>query len=153
MSILRKITVKTVCGKQAAPEDHKDLMTIIGIASGTRSGESNYGPWVSFTGHFEATNIETGEVFTSMQAFLPEPIQSALESRLTSGDVESVEVALKIGIRPSDAAIGYEYVTESLVEMANHDAIAHLRGVANKALDAPKASPKGKSARGSKKAA
>jgi len=49
-SLVRKISAKSVCGKVEKPKKATPLFTVIGIASKTKSGQSDFGPWTSLLG-------------------------------------------------------------------------------------------------------
>lgn len=139
--MLKKISAKTIMGgKVKAPEKQTDLYTVYGVATGTRTGETDKGPWVSFTGSFEAVRLSDNAKFVSPQVFLPEPMQGMLLSTL-DGDA-SVEFAVVIGNKPSDSPVGYEYTVRPLVKPQENDAVAQLRSQVVGTLEAPKDSKK-----------
>ena len=55
-----------------APGQRMDLWAVMGMAVGTKEGESDYGNYTALEGTFEATNCKTGEVFRSATCFLPD---------------------------------------------------------------------------------
>ena len=154
--LIRKISAKTVCGKVSKPEKANRLFTVMGIATRVKTGEGPYGPFAGLVGQFEATNIETGEVFQAPQCYLPEPLNTmlteALQETVTEKDDdgnekqvrvnESVQFAVEVGVKPSDAPIGYEYTTKEIVKAETADPLAALRDATAKALPAPKATKK-----------
>jgi len=143
-SLVRKISAKSVCGKVEKPKKATPLFTVIGIASKTKSGQSDFGPWTSLLGQFEATNIDTGELFIAPACFLPEPLNSMIAASLEETDDEgkqvnrSVQFAVEVGYKPNETAIGYEYTTKEIVESDQADPLAALRAEAKKGLPAPK---------------
>ena len=139
MTILRKLSAKTICGEIEVGDEARNLFSVIGVVTGVRTGMSSYGEWVSFTGDFEAENCETGEIFTGPQVFVPEPIQSALLERVKNSESPRIELALMVGVKPADNAIGYEYITNTLNTMEQHDALNSLRQLREQAkkLSAP----------------
>lgn len=147
MEILKKLTPKTILGgKPEKPAQASDLFTIYGKATGVKTGESTYGPWAAILGQFEAVKADTGEVYFSTVAILPEPMNSAIVDRVKSGkDGEEVRFAFVIGIKPADTATGYEYTTKPLQEPTADDGLNDLRALAQKhvpALPAPTAADK-----------
>lgn len=124
-SIIKKITVKTVCGVIKAPSKDVNLMRVVGIATGVKSGESNYGPWQAMRGQFQATCLETGEIFRSGVCILPGVAQDLLIPQLYGTDTKGVEFGMEIGIRPSEVPIGYEYTCNPLFQMDN-DPLANV---------------------------
>lgn len=143
-TLIRKISAKSVCGKVEKPKKAEPLFSVLGIASKTKTGNSDYGPWTALVGQFEATNFATGEVFVAPQCFLPEPLNSMLAESLNETDDEgkqvnnSVQFAIEVGIKPSDVPIGYEYTTKEVVKADTADPLAALRDASAKALPAPK---------------
>lgn len=124
MQLLKKIAVRTVWGDQdevieRVLKDKKTshpLMRVVGVANGTKEGESTFGPWKGLTGRFEATNIDTGEVFKSPVCFLPEFAIDLVIGQF-SDDVKSVAFAFDIGAEYSEeAATRYEYTVTPLVD-------------------------------------
>lgn len=145
-TLIKKISPRHIFGeKPETPKTKTDLYTVLGIASGVKTGETAYGPWTKLTGHFEATRVDTGEVFASGEVFLPEPMQSMIAAQLQQRDndgkrvTESVQFSVMVSIKPSSAPVGYEYEARSLVESGGADPLAALRDQTTAALEAPKA--------------
>lgn len=142
--MLKKASPRNIMGKKITkPKDGKpvDLFIVYGTARDTRSGESNYGPWTSLLGTFEIVRLEDGVMFQSAELFLPEPVNGMIISALkAAGDdvKKAVDFAFRIGIKPSEATVGYEYTVKSLRELAPSDALAALRSQIRGALPAPK---------------
>lgn len=130
-NLVRKISAKSICGKIEVPEKATALFTVIGIANGLKVGMSNYGEWTALTGQFEATNIETGEVSTAPQVFLPEPWSGMIAAKVRTPDSETktngVRFALEIGVEPSDVPRGYEFTGKELVKLDVADPLEALR--------------------------
>ncbi len=128
VTLIKKITVKTVCGSMKRPgendPEHK-LMMVVGVATGVKSGESNFGPWQALRGQFQATNMETGEIFRSGVCILPNIAQDLLLPQLFGEGVNGVEFGLEIGVRPSSTPIGYEYTCNPVFQ-ADNDPLAHV---------------------------
>jgi hypothetical protein len=142
-NLIRKISAKSVCGKMSAPKKATPLYVVLGIATKTKSGQSDFGEWTALVGQFEATNMDTGEVYQAPQCFLPEPLNSMLAESLNELDDDenrvnaSVQFAVEVGFKPSDTPIGYEYTTKEIVEADTADPLAALRDASAKALPAP----------------
>lgn len=149
-NLVKKITPKTVCGdvltfiKERNPNPKKGhsvlLFDLLGIASGVRTGQSNYGEWLMFTGQFEAVNLDTGEVFNAPQCALPEPVQSMLKHAMTQHD--SADFALRVGAKIVDAELSahthYEYTVSVIKKIDEADALSALRDMRTSfALPAP----------------
>lgn len=134
MAMVRKITAKIVCGKPDKKEiinsdgDPIWMMTVYGNTHRSIAGETDYGPYLKFRGKFEAVNIVTGELFTSMNLILPPIAEELVEDALTREGVSSVDFALKVGVRRDDDAIsGYQWVAESVTETEGEDPVARMR--------------------------
>ena len=150
--LLKKISAKQVVGnvKKVVADslkndgDKMDLYNVIGIATGVKTGETDYGPWIAFTGQFEATNIETGEVFQSGKCHMPEPLDQMIHDVIVQKDtdgnpaVESVQFAYTVGVkRRDDLQVGYEYTLREIVSADAADPLAALRDQSAKQLSAP----------------
>ncbi len=135
MAMIKKISVNKVGAKRSKTE-HRELMQVFGIATGTLAGESQFGEWVALVGTFKAVNLEDGEVFTSGKCFLPSVATDYLVQYLSS-ETSSVEFALQIDSVPSDTVIGYEYIVKPLIEVEEPKALSDLESRAKIAL--PKA--------------
>ena len=135
----------------------REIYRILGIVSGFKDGESNFGAYTEFQGTFYATNCVSGEAFESGKCFLPDPLPGMLKGALSNAD--SVEFALAVSIKRRDELnIGYEYLVAPLVETRTADPLAHLKQAAlgmlpaptteagDVADEAPKAKGKGKAA-------
>ena len=145
MELLRKISSKTVLGDRPdRPKDKKTvpLYTVFGIANGIATGTSDYGDWIKLKGSFEAVRISDGVVAQSGACILPEPVNSMVAAQLTQVDkdgkrvTQSVQFSFEIGVKRTETAIGYEYVTRPLVEQGGADPLAALRDESAKALAA-----------------
>lgn len=138
--IIKKISAKTVCGKikqEVLGKDGDDqdvigfrersLMRVIGVATGVRTGTTNFGEFVAFRGQFQATDLSTGKEFRSSQCFLPDDVTGMIHAQLASGDTKAVEFAFDIGIRPrDDLPIGYEYTSKPLLKPSENDPLTNL---------------------------
>lgn len=150
-TIVRKVSPKTVMGKDIRELPiPSDLFTVIGQASNLRDGMSDYGPWTALVGEFEATNMQTNEVFYGTQLFLPgaagdllvaqvrkfvqEEIPVTDEVFKKSGRTykvtgEMVELAIIISTKKATRAGGaaYEFVTRPVIDVRRADPLAALR--------------------------
>ena len=144
VQLIRKLSPKTVIGGRIkAPEKATPLYVVIGQAHGTKTGNSDNGPWVAFLGSFEATRASDGQRFQSGQCFVPKAIEDLLVSAMKAGQKDdasaSVEFAIEVGIKPADTTIGYEYTIKNLVKTSNADPLALLRSKVAGMLPAPAA--------------
>lgn len=132
---IKKLSVATVCGKidakavlnSAAPIA---LMTIYGMAVGTKDGTSSFGDWTALQGQFKAVNADTGEVFESAQCFLPEVALIPLRVALAAGDSRSVRFAIKLYVRAATntkpGGSVYEYTFENVLAPTEDDPLLAL---------------------------
>lgn len=137
MENISKISVKTVCGKVEAPEEPKDLMVVTGVARSFKTVTTTYGDSIGLKGDFIGVNVETGEMKRSNTCYLPEIALSPILSTLEQEDVNQVEIAVKIGIEPSDNPVKYAYYAEFLREPENDP----IRALADDVMQAMKALP------------
>lgn len=149
MQIVRKITLKGVCGKVdiekllAAPGKRMELMKVYGVARKASPGESPIGQYVRFSGSFRAVNSVTGETYQSGGLILPAIAQDLLAGALEGDNVEDVNFGFSVAVHyDGDAIAKYVYEVESLLAPAADDPLERLGqalGVAAPALEAPKA--------------
>lgn len=156
--ILKKINPKDVMGTKIRELPiPSDLYTVIGRAHNLRDGESQFGPWTSLRGEFEAVRLSDGETFISAECFIPGPAGDLLvaqvrkfieeEIPVTSEQYkktgktykvtgEYVEMALVISTKASTREAGqpYEFVVRPIVPVQKADALAALRDRMTKAL-------------------
>ena len=148
MEALKKITAKTlgftmpaIRAKLANVENGVvvDLFKIGGIVSSTKAGASDFGSWLKLQGEFAAVVLETGEVYASPVAMLPEQVTAQVDAALQGGD--AVEFGIVIGVkRRDDIAVGYEYTVHSLIDLKptkRMQALLESTGIVTKALAAP----------------
>jgi len=140
MEIARKLTAKTLGFDKpkimALLDANKNkpvsLFMLAGRANGTKTGESQYGPWTAFIGSFAAVPIAEGKneeykpgvEVRSSRCHLPQPIQDMIESALSESDggVEfAIEVQAVIGDRGD-----YEYAAKPLVKLQESDELSAL---------------------------
>ncbi len=143
MTIIRKISSKSICGKIEKPEKATRLFTVYGHAMKTKTGSTDYGTWTALIGRFEAVNLVTGEVFESPQCFLPEPLNTMIQVSLEECDKEgnrinnSVGFSVEVGVKPSDVPCGYEFTTKENVKADTADPLAGLREETQETLKIP----------------
>jgi hypothetical protein len=126
VSLVNKITVKDVCGgKVPRITEETPLMRVIGFAQGLKTGESTFGEWVALLGQFKATNLMTGEIYSSAKCILPDIAQEGIVAALQSGAAKTVEFALDIIAIPAETPTGYQYVAQPLLDN-NSDALEAL---------------------------
>jgi hypothetical protein len=139
MQIINKMSAKAVAGKipnmvLERDEDGKPtqfsedviLAKIIGIASDTVTGKTQYGDFVGFVGQFKGTNVADGEIFISSKLFLPDLVTSMVASALKDSDGSGVEIAIAVGVRGANNAFGYEYIVKPLIEPKQSDSISQI---------------------------
>jgi len=124
MAMIKKISIAKLGAKPSKVEP-TELIRVWGIATGTVTGESQFGEWVALVGSFKAVNLSDGEVFTSSKCFLPSVASDYLVQYLKNGE-SSIEFALQIDSVPSETAIGYEYVVKPLLEVDEPKALTEL---------------------------
>lgn len=130
MNLVRKISTKTVLGKKpAVPADDKPhwLFQVVGIANDKTTGETDKGPWIALLGAFQATNYETGEIYRSGRAFLPNVALDLVLGQLGAKDVQSVQFAFRIGVRADETSVtGYVYIAEPVINVTENDPLEAL---------------------------
>lgn len=158
MKLQKKLSIATVVGKvpteikqvadaagklqSVAVAIEQPLMRVIGLANGIKTGNSNFGAWLSFSGQFEATNILTGEVSRGANLFLPDVAGELLAPVVKAAEGNDVVVGFDIGAKPAGNAVGYEYTVTPLTKPSENDALGALKASAFAdvpALPAPKA--------------
>lgn len=134
--------------KEMKNGERRPIAHFIGRVEGTETGSSTFGDWVALLGIFKGINLETGEVFRSKKAFMPdaatEQVIAYLDNIENEGD--SVEFALEIGIqrvikkdaKDIEVGVGYEYSVSPLIEadMAS-DPLTEIEARMQQALPAP----------------
>lgn len=127
-TMISKISAKSVIGKIKAPDSGQHfIMQVMGIATGTKTGESDKGPWTALLGSFQAINMETGNVYRSGVCFLPNIVLNMILPKLLEKDSKAVEFAFNIGIKADeDSVTGYVYIAEPIFEAAENDPLEML---------------------------
>ena len=127
---IKRISVKDVIGEINAEElpkkGTKDLMRVVGIATGIKRGISAYGEWVALKGSFSAIDNETGEEYRSNTCFVPEEITDKVALKLAEKETRSVDFAIDITITAAKTATGYEYGVVMLKEVGIADPLEAL---------------------------
>lgn len=143
MNYVKKLSVKTVCGKPTFEKDAKDgasvsLMQVFGQAQGVKAGTSNFGEWEALTGNFEAVNLETGEAYRAATLFLPDLAHEPLVMAMKANPDTPIDFAIEItAAKDSTVAVGYVYGMKTLIEAETADPLKVLREKAQKQLAAP----------------
>jgi hypothetical protein len=125
----RKLSAKIIVGKRIGQvTEPKDLFTVIGIATGIRIGQSNYGEWTGLKGEFEVVRCEDGKVLQAPIMILPDAAMFELagEGRPLAQRFP-FEFALIVAVEPSTNDAGFEYRVRSVVHSRPHDALSVLR--------------------------
>lgn len=137
--ILKKLSVKTVCGSiskklieqlKANGGAAVPVMRVLGIATGSKSGQTNFGPWVSLTGNFEAVNLETGQTFKAQNLLMPMGYCEDGALKLQQEGVTNLNVACDVFVRyfKFGEEDKYEYTLEAHQTTAEEvDPLASLR--------------------------
>ena len=131
--LITKITVKNVCGSPdleeiiKAPGKAIELMDVFGLARKVVPGESQYGPYVKFSGTFKAINLQTGETVRSGACILPGTAQELLAGAF-SDDTTEVKFGFKIGVKADKASkgTGYAFTVEPLTDPGENDPLTML---------------------------
>lgn len=134
MELLSKISLKSVYGAVDIKKLHEgkttlNLMRVLGIASGVKTGQSSFGDWLAFTGNFKAIDLTTGNEFRSGKIFLPAIASGLIEGAIQQAEADSVQFAFDIGVKPVQDRQGkdsYEYTVTPLVEAQDNDPLNEL---------------------------
>jgi len=121
----------------AARKEAQEAYTIIGYVDAIEQGNhATNGEWTKLKGNFEATNAKTGEVYVSANAFLPTVVNDLVASAVKAGG--TVQFAYRIGTKPNDSVVGYEYTVQQLIEAEPVSVIEEIRArMSGKAIAAP----------------
>lgn len=162
MQLLRKITVRTVYGDkgevlETVMSDKKKshaLMRVVGVANGVKTGASKQKQsgkdasgqtveieversWKALLGSFEATNLQTGEVFRSGVCFLPDFAIELVSGQLTE-DVDSVRFGFDVTASYDEtSATSYVYDVTALMAPAEDDPLTALASQVNATATLP----------------
>lgn len=118
-------------------EEPRQLYRVFGTAMGTVTGDSQYGPWVGFTGSFEAIRFSDRARFKSTRLHLADPAEGLLLQALADVQKEdkggTVQFAFDVGVKVSqkwidtDQGNTYEYTIQSVLSVAKNDPLAAIR--------------------------
>lgn len=144
--LIKKLSAKTVMGavkslaKELKAGEVLDCFEVIGKTIDTKTGETDNGDWVSFTGRFEAVNLITGIVYRAGNLFLPSVAEELVLQALEESE-GGVELAFRVSIREDESsATGYVYEVAPLMAPHEDDELARLRESLPQ-LAAPSAKP------------
>lgn len=143
MSQVKKISIAKLCGKLRAPELFKEgktrvlICTVVGIATGTKHGVSDYGEWTALIGSFRATSkIGDEKTMDSPQLFMPDVAQMPISAALEGG-ANMAEFAVGIiAVEDEESATGYVYECENLAPSSDVDPLDRLMHTAGKTIKA-----------------
>jgi len=135
MEILRKLTIKN-CGwnttelkAAVAKAATADILKIAGVITAIRPGQTQLGEYAELVGQFQAVNLESGEMFQSSKAILPNFIADPMVEASNGGS--EVEFAIQIGVKRNEVSVvGYEFSVKPLVEPKVSDKLAKLLDMA-----------------------
>lgn len=155
-SILKKITIKTLGFgvkdiRKLAESGKGEPMTvarIFGRASGTKTGESDNGPWTSLSGQFKAVNAVDGKEYMSGNLFMPDVAMDLVAPALAGEGDPVVDVALDIlVVEDESSVVGYQYQAQFHIQPETAGIDAVIEGLAMPALPAPAATEEKKGAK------
>jgi hypothetical protein len=155
MELIKKISVKTVCGlprKILGNLDKVLLMEVMGEVTGIETGKSDFKDengetrdWTALIGQFRAQNCQTRNKYFAARCFLPAVVADHIIAQFTIGKaqgMQTLQFAILIGVKDApDVAVGYEYYGQSLMPQENDPfaAIESKVEAAKHALPAPRA--------------
>ncbi len=118
--LVRKISPKTLCGKLPKPTQTIHLYDVYGTVTAYEKGEVIFGSgkdarknvFYKFRGSFVAVRPDGARAVCSV-AFFNAPVDSIIVTALESGNVQAMNVAIRVSIDPSDnSPVGYTYRSE-----------------------------------------
>lgn len=130
MKLLKKISAGSINGIRGGFRDIKGrerVMTLIGVAHDSKQHVNEKDGKVSwgFIGEFRAINRH-GEEAVGPLAYIPEPMQSALQAQLKDSGA-SVEFGFHVfAVEDTTSVVGYVFECESLIEPKPSNAVAAL---------------------------
>ena len=141
--IYRKKFVDGPDGKPSTafePLSPAPLYVVFGQARDTKTGESDYGPWVAFLGHFEAIDLETGERYVSDKLHLQDPAEGLLVDQMAkrTNPSDTIGFMFEVGKKPSqkwmdtDNGNSYEFTVKTHFQIDKADPLADMRRLALK---------------------
>lgn len=138
MAQVKKLSVATVFGKidlkKLIAADEKGetvpVMRVMGSAIGTKTGDSNFGPWTALQGQFKAINLDTGETSEAATLFLPDvaltPILVGLAAPGARGVQFAIDIHAKYAADAKPGGVPYEYTFVPLLPAEDTDPIKQL---------------------------
>lgn len=106
---------------------------LVGIASGTKSGVTEYGEWTALIGQFAFTD-RFGNATRAVHAFGPDLVIAPAAAALGAG-ASAVNVAVDVyAVADEKSPVGWSYVAQSAIEADDTDPLAMLM---NKAAAVP----------------
>lgn len=117
--------------REVRPADWVELMRVVGVVSGFRTGQTQYGAWVGYTGaDLAAINSISGEVFKGKEILLPEEGNIVLEDAVKDAVLRgaTLKVAMAVEARLIPTIIGYEFRVKPLmpIEVVNSESLQML---------------------------
>ncbi len=118
-------------GRVTTPANWVELFRVVGTITGLRTGTTQYGAWISFTGDdLAALNSVTGEVYKGRELLLPDEATILLEDPVKNAVLAgaSLKVALSIEAQITRSTVGYMYRVVPLmpIEISNSVAMRML---------------------------
>lgn len=128
IAAVKKLTTKIIVGKKIGKVERRtQLYSIIGVATGLKSGESNYGAWTALVGRFEAERTADGSMFAAPMVLLPEVAAEPIVQAVRASQGQGIEFALVVTVEPTLSAPGYVYDIATVVPQRRNDMLAGLR--------------------------
>lgn len=139
--LLKKLSAKIIMGdikigqkfilEQGGDKGQVDLFQIMGNATDTKVGESNFGKWTALIGQFRSVNMFTGEVLEAAKVFLPGILEEMILGKMAGQGSEGrgVLFAFTVGIKLDEtpnSAKGYTYYAKPLVHPQADDPFQKL---------------------------
>lgn len=126
-----KITIRSVCGRIAIPDESIFLMLVTGIARGYSLRAGDVGSFVVLSGDFYARKLLKEPPFNgrfiSNRALLPEPVTRAIVTGLNKSARGAVEFAYVISaVKSSSSMGGVVFVENALMGVSEHSPLDAL---------------------------
>lgn len=139
MQTIKVISIKSVFGKPQREKidskkdrlfsldyGSKDIIQIIGVASGVFNKSTAIGDFIGLRGQFQATNLETGEVYRSPKCLIDNETTDQVVERLSMLDNVAVEFGYVVGMMANKVKPGYLFPTRTILEAHKNDPIAAI---------------------------
>lgn len=134
VQLVKKLSLKSIIGKPDVKALHEsgkaiDLFTVGGRLSGKKTGVSQFGEWVAFTGSVGAVRHSDGVEFRGAELFLPEVAEAYVLPVVDDAKGQPVDFAFIIGIEPMTKPSGelsYSYTVKPIVAADAVDPMAEL---------------------------